>query len=85
MSDQDWPPMTVGQTARGTFEEFETAWTRANQPRCPLMPAERHCFHEQLRLWDDPFPPSLVCCWCGCETHDAAAIPSRHGPHAPEE
>jgi hypothetical protein len=87
MSDQDWPP------ARGTVEEFETAWQRAmaDAPavpiaaRCPLMPAERHCFHEQLRLWDDPFPPPVVCCWCGLESADLGAIPVRHGPHGAKE
>ena len=60
----------------------DTIWREA---RCPLMPAEAHCFHEQLRLWDDPFPPAVVCCWCGHEATDAGAVPHRHGPHVPEE
>lgn len=53
--------------------------------RCPLMPAEAHCWHEQMRLWDDPFPPPMQCCWCGCESVADGAVPRRHGPCVPEE
>lgn len=53
------------------------------QRPCPLMLAQGHCWHEQMRLWDDPFPPAMVCCWCGEATDDMAAVPHRHGPHAP--
>lgn len=48
---------------------------------CPLMPSEAHCWHEQLRLWDDPFPPPVVCCWCGGESVAVGAVPHRHGPY----
>ena len=53
--------------------------------RCPLMPSETHCWHEQLRLWDDPFPLPVQCCWCGLESTNVAAVPHRHGPHVPED
>jgi hypothetical protein len=53
--------------------------------RCPLMPSQQHCFHEQLRLWDDPFPNAMVCCWCGVESQELTAIPFRHGPRTPEK
>jgi hypothetical protein len=53
--------------------------------RCPLLPAESHCWHEPHGLWPGNFPPPLVCCWCACTTDDPDAVPRRHGPHAPEE
>jgi hypothetical protein len=53
---------------------------------CPLMPAERHCWHVQsLWLTDGLFPPPLVCCWCGGETHESSEVPHRHGPHVPND
>jgi hypothetical protein len=90
MSDQDWPP-----AARGTREEFEAPWQRALaqgpavpitaiSQRCLLLPSQPHCFHEQLRLWDDLFPPAMVCCWCGELTANMNETPLRHGPHVPE-
>ena len=51
----------------------------------PLMPTEAHCWHEQMRLWDDPFPLPVQCCWCGMESSEAGAVPRRHGPCVPEE
>lgn len=54
-------------------------------PRCALRKAEPHCWHEQLRLWDDLFPPALMCCWCGEESRSMNEVPLRHGPHAPQE
>ena len=56
------------------------SWIDA-RARCLLMPSALHCWHEQLRLWDDPFPPAVVCCWCGQESVDMGAVPHRHGPH----
>ena len=50
--------------------------------RCPIMPSATHCWHEQRELWEDLFPPSLVCCWCNAETRNMAQAPHRHGPYA---
>lgn len=52
--------------------------------RCPLMPSTDHCWHATSVFWDGLFPPPLICCWCAVETFDLAAVPHRHGPHAPE-
>lgn len=80
MSDQDWPPAT-----RGTLVEFETAWQHALQQHCPLMPSQRHCWHEPHGLWDGNFPPPLVCCWCGEASGSMNEVPQRHGPHVPDD
>lgn len=71
MSDR---PLLGGETLQAIAQGL--------QRNCALMPSTRHCWHEQMELWSDLFPPALLCCWCGEETRDMTQAPHRHGPYA---
>jgi hypothetical protein len=64
-------------------EAFEAHWQQAAERRCGLIPAQTHCWHEQLTLWSDLFPPEMVCCWCEATTRDMTVVPPKHGPYVP--
>jgi hypothetical protein len=87
MSKQESPPQfSMGDWSEALWRQAMTGSVALpiTQQRCALMPSQRHCFHEQLRLWDDLFPPAMVCCWCGEQSGSMNETPLRHGPHVPE-